>query len=64
MKIKNIYLALDDNDAALVVHTHAPRVLENVGAKLPNKLSVLVVDLNLMRGRPAEHKNISVVQKY
>ena len=40
-------LALDDDDAALVVDAHAARVLQDVGAELAHKLAVLVVDLDL-----------------
>lgn len=52
-------LALDNNDPPLVVHADAPGVLENIRAKLPDKLSVLVVDLNLMRGRPLRDDDVS-----
>lgn len=41
------HLALDDDDATLVVHCDATRVLQNIGAKFAHKLSVLVVDLYL-----------------
>ena len=34
-------------------------MLKDVGAKLSNKLSVLVVDLNLMCWRPAKYKYYS-----
>ena len=40
-------LALDDDDAALVVDAHAARVLQDVGAELAHELTVLVVDLDL-----------------
>jgi len=52
-------LALDNNDPPLVVHADAAGMLENVRAKLPDKLSVLVVDLNLMRGRPLRDDDVS-----
>lgn len=51
-------LALDNNDPPLVVHADAAGMLENVRAKLPDKLSVLVVDLNLMRGRPLRDDDV------
>ena len=56
-----LYLALDNNDPALVVHADAAGVLEYVRAKLPDELSVLVVDLNLMRGRPGGRQNINLL---
>jgi hypothetical protein len=45
------YLAFNNNNASLVVHGDAARVLKNVGAKLAHKLAVLVVDLYLVCGR-------------
>ena len=56
-----LYLALDNNDPSLVVHADAAGVLEYVRAKLPDELSVLVVDLNLMRGRPGGRQNINLL---
>ncbi len=47
-----LYLALYDDDAALVVDTDAARVLQDVRAKLAHKLTVLVVDLDLMSRGP------------
>lgn len=46
------HLALDHHDAALVVDGDAARVLQYVGAELAHELPVLVVDLDLVRGRP------------
>ena len=48
------YLALDDNDPAFVVDANTTRVLKDVRPKLPHKLPVLVVDLDLVRRGP-EH---------
>lgn len=45
------HLALDHHDAALVVDGNAAWVLQNVGAELADELPVLVVDLDLVRGR-------------
>ena len=45
-------LALDHNNPAFVVDANTPRVLKDVRPKLPNKLPVLVVDLDLVRRRP------------
>ena len=44
-------LALDDDDAALVVDADAARVLQDVGAELAHELPVLVVDLHLVGER-------------
>lgn len=52
-------LALNNDDSSFVVNTNAARMLKDVGAKLSNKLSVLVVDLNLMCWRPLGHNNVS-----
>lgn len=43
-------LALDDHDAVLRVHTDAARVLKDVGAEFAKKVTVLVVDLDLVCG--------------
>ena len=43
-----IYLALDDDDAPLVVDGDAPRVLQYIRPELPHELPVLIVDLNLV----------------
>ena len=51
-----LYLAFDDDDAALVVDTDAARVLQDVRAKLAHKLPVLVVDLDLMSRGPDKKK--------
>ena len=40
-------LALDDDDAALVVDADAARVLQDVRPELAHELTVLVVDLDL-----------------
>ena len=40
-------LALDDDDAALVVDADAARVLQDVRTELAHELTVLVVDLDL-----------------
>ena len=40
-------LAFDNNDPALVVDAHAPRVLQDLGPELAHELAVLIVDLNL-----------------
>ena len=42
-------LALDDDDAALVVDADAARVLQDVGTELAHELAVLVVYLHLKR---------------
>ena len=41
------HLALHNNDQAFVVNTNTTRMLKNVGTKLTDKLTILVVDLNL-----------------
>ena len=41
--------ALDDDDAALVVHCHPTWMLQNVGTEFPHKLPVLVVNLDLKK---------------
>ena len=48
------YLALDHNNPPFVVDTNPARVLQDIRPKLPHKLSVLVVDLDLVRRGP-EH---------
>ena len=40
-------LAFDDDDSTLVVDANSARVLKNVSAEFTDKLTVLVVDLNL-----------------
>ena len=52
-------LALDDHDASLVVDADAARMLQDVGAELADELAVLVVDLNLMRGRSLGDDNVA-----
>ena len=42
--------ALDDDDAAFVVHCDTAWMLQNVGTEFPHKLPVLVVNLDLERG--------------
>ena len=54
--VRPTYLALYNDDSSFVVDTHTPRMLQDIGAKLSNKLAVLVVDLNLMCWRPAKYK--------
>jgi hypothetical protein len=44
-------LALDDHDAVLRVYANASRVLKDVGAEFAKKVTVLVVDLDLVCGR-------------
>ena len=39
--------ALDDNDSSLAVDANTARVLKNVGTELTDKLTVLVVYLDL-----------------
>ena len=41
------HLALHNNDQAFVIDADTARMLKNVGTKLPYKLAILVVDLNL-----------------
>ena len=48
------YLALDHNDPAFVVDANTTRVLQDVRPKLPHKLPVLVVDLDLVRRGPEQ----------
>lgn len=58
------HLALYNDDPALVVDCDASGVLQNVGPELANKLTVLVVDLNLVRGRPFCNNDISTSLDY
>lgn len=51
--------ALDHNDAPLAVDCDAARVLQNIRAELADKLAVLIVDLDLMRGRPFRDDDIA-----
>ena len=46
--IVNVYLALHNDYPALVVYADPPGMLKDVCSKLPDKLTVLVVDLDLM----------------
>ena len=46
------YLALNDDNPPLVVYTDPPWVLQDVSPELPNELSVLIIDLNLVSRRP------------
>ena len=49
--------ALDDDDAALVVHCHPTWMLQNVGTEFPHKLPVLVVNLDLKKvAKKSSHK--------
>lgn len=41
-------LALNDDDAALIVDAYATRMLKNVCSKFTDELAVLVVDLDLV----------------
>lgn len=43
------HLALDHDDAAFVVDGDATRMLQDVRAELANELTVLIVDLDLVR---------------
>ena len=52
-------LALDDDDAPLVVDGDAARMLQDVGTELAHKLSVLVVDLHLVRRTALCHNNVT-----
>lgn len=45
-------LTLHYDDPALVVYTDPPGVLQDVGPELPDELSVLVVDLDLVGRGP------------
>jgi hypothetical protein len=42
-------LALHNNDAAMIVSGDSTRMLENVGSKLPDELSILGEDLDLQK---------------
>ena len=55
-QFRQTYLALYNDDSSFVVDTHTARMLQDIGAKLSNKLAVLVVDLNLVSWRPAREK--------
>ena len=50
-------LTLDHNDSALVVHAHSSGMLQNVGTKLADKLSVLVVNLHLKNPNFSKNSN-------
>ena len=50
------YLALDHNNPSFVVNANTARVLQDIRPKLPHKLPVLVVDLNLVCRRPEKAK--------
>lgn len=53
------HLALDHNNPPFVVDTNPARVLQDIRPKLPHKLSVLVVDLDLVRRGPLCNDNIT-----
>lgn len=53
------HFALDHHHSPLVVNCHSAGVLQNIGAKLAQKLAVLVVNLDLMRGTALSHHNIA-----
>ena len=53
------HFALDHDDALLGVDADAARMLQDVGAKLANKVAELVVDLNLMRWRAFGDHNLA-----
>ena len=46
------YLALNDDNPSLVVYTDPPGVLQYVSPELPDELSVLIIDLNLVSRGP------------
>lgn len=52
-------LALDDYNPTLVVDGDSSGVLENVGAKLSDKLAVLIVDLDLVCGASLRHNDVT-----
>jgi hypothetical protein len=52
-------LALNNNNTALMVDTHATGVLQNVRTEFTKELSVLVVDLNLVGGRALRHNKVA-----
>jgi len=54
-------LTLHYYDPALVVDAHAARMLQDIGSKLPHKLPVLRVDLDLVGWRPFCDNDISRV---
>jgi len=54
-------LALHHDDTPLVVDAHAPGMLQDVGSKLPDKLAVLGVDLDLVGGRSLGDDYVSCV---
>ena len=51
-------LALDHNNPSFVVDANTARVLKDIRSKLPHKLPVLVVDLDLVRRRPEKKHNL------
>lgn len=53
------HLALDNNNAHLRIDANAARMLQDIGAEFAQKLSVLIVDLNLMRGRAFRDYNVA-----
>ena len=43
-----IYLALNNNDASLVINAHSTWMLENIGTELAKELPILIVHLDLV----------------
>lgn len=53
------HLALDHNNPSFVVDANTAGMLQNIRTKLPHKLTVLVVDLDLVCRRPLCNDNIT-----
>ena len=53
------HLALDHNDASFVVHRNASRMLQDVRTELAHKLTILVVDLNLVSWTAFGHNEVT-----
>ena len=51
-------LALDHNNPSFVVDANTARMLKDIRSKLPHKLPVLVVYLDLVRRRPEKKHNL------
>ena len=53
------HLTFDHDNATLVIHRNASRMLQNVCTELAHELSILIVDLNLVRWTAFGHDKVT-----
>ena len=53
------HFALNNDDSSLVVYSNSSWITEGISTKLAHKLSILVIDLDLMSGRALSYDDIT-----